>query len=345
MSQTISKLNIYELDKRLGAGLGADGDEGLRDFINRMRLLTGDNPLAFINDCQTVGDWTESDSGTFDVAANTTDEKIGTTCMKFTATAACDGTQNIETTVIQGSALAPVAPDGLDWREYDFFGGWQFGGGAGDFGTLGEMAFNIKNDGSWGTAVNVPVPTNAVHQYFDVDITSLARNKVQAIRFECNNTNAGEAVSYDDLKIYKFSTGRGPMDGPCKPVYPVSAAALTRGDIVSYSSGIIHRVEEESGADQVDDFGVTVIGATGDDGHPPAEAWVQYAGHLLLRVNAATVAGEGLIWQSEHASQGHLVQGEATGVDEAAFAKGLEAAGAQYDDILCELARTATFIS
>jgi len=72
---------------------------------------------------------------------------------------------------------------------------------------------------------------------------------------------------------------------------------------------------------------------------------VQYDGHCYLRVNAATVLGESLIWQSNDTTHGPLVEGGADDGDENAFAKGLEAAGAQYDDIPVELTRTATYIS
>lgn len=340
MSQTIQKLDLYKLDRRFG--MGNDGDNGLRDALNRLRLLAGDNPIAHVNDCETIADWVESNTGVFDVTIDGTNQKVGTYGVRMTATAACDGTQNVSTTIIKGSAAAPLG--GVDWREYDFFGGWQFAIASGDFANLGEMKFNIKNNGVWGTAVNVPIPTYNVHQRFDINITSFTRDKVEAIRFECANPTATDAVMYDDLIVYKFSAGRGPVMGACKALPVKSETTLIPGDIAKFSSAAVHRIDEAAAAG-VENIGVCVIGGTGDNGFPPAEAIFQYNGWIYLRANAATIAGESIIWQSFSATQGHLVEGGATGVDENAFAKGYEAAGAQYDDILCELVRTATFVS
>ena len=332
----------------------------LVDVLNEARLAGGINPIVEVNDCETAADWTESDDGTFDIAADSTNEKVGSNAMSLTATAACDGTQYVETSIIRASQAIPNdkygETGGIDWTGFDWFGGWWFGGGAAHFDGLGELQLNIKNDGVWGTAVNIiiptgsadlppMIPTNAVHKLFDVDITSFARNKVQAIRIYCACPTVGQSVSIDDLKVYKYSTGRGPCMGPCMPYTPADGVQISRGDIVKFTAGTTHRIGETAAAEVID-IGVCVIPALGDiNSYPPKQAWIQYAGHCYLRCNAATVAGESLIWQSESATLGHLVEGGATGVDENAFAKGYEAAGAQYDDILAEVVRTATFIS
>ena len=341
-------------------------NNGLVDVLNEIRLACGINPILEVNDCQTIGDWTESHDGTFDATADTTNEKIGTTALLLTATADCSNTSivyHVETNFIKGSQIVPAnargETEGIDWRGYDWLGGWWFGGGANHFGGLGELKLNIENDGAWGEAVNITnptarvalppmVPTNAVHKRFDVDITSFARNKVTKIRFECTNPTAAEAVSLDDLIVYKYSTGRGPLlSGGATPMVPANAGVISRGDIVSYSSGIIHRIEQESAADQVDNVGVCVVPATGDiNASPPKVAWITKPGSLLyLATNAATQVGEGLIWHSESSTEGHLVEGCATGEEEYVFAKGFEAAGAQYDHILCETCRQAVFVA
>ena len=335
----------------------------LVDVLVELQLAAGINPIVEVNDCETLADWTESDSGTFDVTADTTNHKIGSGAIKLTATSACDGTQYIETSIIVASKAVPNDVYGnvgsLDWTGFDWFGGWWFGGGANHFDGEGELKFSIKNDGVWGTPVNVvipsgsinlppQVPTQSVHKRFDVDITSFARSKVQAIRFYCSCPTAGQNITIDDLIVYKFSTGRGPLiGGGAVPYVSANGVTISRGDIVSYSTGTVHRIQEESAADQVDDVGVCVIPAIGDiNSYPPQMAWITKPGSIYyLRANAVTVAGEGLIWQSESTTQGHLVEGCATGEEEYVFAKAFEAAGAQYDDILCEQCRQAVFIS
>ena len=358
--------DLVKLGKVFPAGW-ADPDtiraNALVDVISELRLACGINPIAEVNDCETVADWTESDDGTFDITADTTNEKVGTTAMLLTNTAATDGTQYVETSVLMASKPVPAdkygETDGLDWTEYDWLGGWWFGGGAAHFDGLGELTFALKNDGVWGAAVNVTiptgstalppqVPTNSVHKRFDIDITSFTRGKVQAIRFYANCPTAAQNVSIDDLIVYKYSTGRGPiMGGHVIPFMPKNAGQISRGDVINFSSGIIHRIEEAD-ADAVENVGVCVIPALGDiSSYPPKMCYIAIGGFLFLRANAATIAGEGLIWQSESVTEGHLVEGGATGEASHAkmFAKGYEAAGAQYDDILAELTRTTTFVS
>ena len=70
--------------------------------------------------------------------------------------------------------------------------------------------------------------------------------------------------------------------------------------------------------------------------------WAYFPGRFffLVQANAATVAGEGLEW----AANG-LAAGVSTGAEEEGWAKGLEAAGAQYDHIFACFDTGGRFIS
>lgn len=322
---------------------------GLLDLQTALMLANGINPRTMVNDCETLADWTESDNGVLDATLDSSNNKIGSGALLITNTAATDGTQNIETTVINAGAAVPSDAFGetgqLDWDGYDYMVFWTYGGGAGHYSEAGELKLNIKNNGAWGTAVNIPAPigTNAVHQRKEVDITSFTRNQVEAIRFESNNPNTSEAVTIDDIWVCKFVTGRGELMGKCSPYIIKSGTAFTRGQIAEFEAGSTHRADVEA-AVGVETIGPVSIEGTGDAAGT-VFAWIQDHGLVYLRVNAATVNGESLIWQSDNATHGHLVQGGATGVDENSFAKGLEAAGAQFDDIIAFIAQAPSFVS
>ena len=281
------------------------GGDGLLDFLDEVRLATGSNTIRLINDMETVGDWTESDSGTFDIAVNTSG-KVGTNAQKFTATAAGDGSQNIETNVIDGGdVLVPGGRDGLghraesmNWEDTDFVGCWVQADTAADFGSAGELRLNIENKGVWGTAVNVPATsgTNTNWERYEVDITSFARDQVTKIRFELHaGAAAGEDVSIDELIRYKFGNGYGPVMGRCQWFPLADAATVARGNIVNISDLGLAAVT--SAADS-QDIGPCVVGGTGGTDYDGC--WVQISGHSFFPVGTTVTEDETLIWGAGH---------------------------------------------
>jgi len=342
-------------DKSLAGMTDVQGDgNALEDALLQMAMGSGWCPLAQVNDTETLADWTESHDGTFDATAGS-NSRVGLATLAITATGACDGkTQYIETIVIDGSA--PVAQglhgvSAMDWTDSDYLGFWLYGN-VGEFDADGSLKVAIVNREAGSDVVqtihDVPAAVASIHQRVEIDISSDSRDRVTAIRFYADTTDiaTGDACEVDSIIRYKVGNGKGPAMGKVMLLPIASAATVTKGAIVSIEVDAANgmAVQEESAASQVNDIGVACGAGTGVAGgtiYVP----VQVGGFGFLRANALTVNGEGLIWQSEHATHGHLIEGGATGNDEYIFAKGLEAAGAQYDDILCRFVQEATFIS
>jgi hypothetical protein len=88
-----------------------------------------------------------------------------------------------------------------------------------------------------------------------------------------------------------------------------------------------------------DCLGPVVIGGTGN---AVGSVWavIQIGGLCYLEASAVTVAGEGVEWAA-----GHQIAGVADGISEFGFARCFEAAGEQYDHILCQMTYPGIFIS
>jgi len=340
--------DLYSLETHFG--MRSAEDNGLLDVIDELRLAAGINDQMQINDCETVGDWTEETAGgvagdgVFDVTADTTNERVGTSGMLLTATAGyvAGGTEYMITTdYINGSAVPGKNANGqpvLDLRRYDFLGGWNFGIATGGYGTATELEIAIKDLSSgvatWSAGQDMNVaPADDVHKRFEVDISALTRQKVSHLGFINKNTNAAEAIMVDELVAYKFGNGWGPIGGPCLWLPIQSGVTLARGNIAHFESGIVHRMDITSAEDGTS-LGPCVIGGTGNAAGTVLGC-AQYAGIAYLQANAATTAYEGFKWIA-----GHLIADIDAGEEEHAFGKSLEAADAQYDVIACLLTHT-----
>lgn len=332
---------------------GYDGqDAGLdpRIALERLYMAAGLNTIIQVNDCETTADWTESDDGTFDMTCAATGKRVGTNCLKLTSTATCDGTQYVETKLINESAKPnPVGHTGsgirqMDWRDTRYLGFWIHNESAGDYSTAGEMKVAIVYDGGQVSAkANVQALVDDVHQWFEIDLVSeeWELDQVEAIRFYAT-VASGEDLYVDDILRYQISYGRGPMYGCMFPIK--SAVTLTDGDTARWSvDGLI----AWTSAAAVTDLGEVKVFSNGLPtsslvGTATRKRWGFIPGiniHLV-RANAATVAGEGL-----ELAANRLHAGVSTTVDENATAKGLEAAGAQYDDIFAIRGVDTSFIS
>lgn len=332
-----SILKLYELAKNFG--MRSKTDEGLLNFVNEVRLAVGLNEAYLVNNCETVGDFTEDPANQLDVATDAANNKIGTNSIKLSSTVASAG--KVQTTEIENSSVPGVrAKDGvaqMDWRNSDYVGFWFRGNGAAHFGAAGDLKFNIKNNGTWGTAVNVPAATNAVWQRVEIDISGFTRDRVEAIRFENNNADAAEDVQVDYIIRYKFGNGKGPVWGSTIKLPIKSAVTLALGNIAEFEPSTTHRLDLESAAG-ADTLGPVCIGGVGD-ANGTVYGVVQVDGLAYLRASAALDAGEGVEWAASH-----KVAGVAAGVGAAAagnfenvFAKALEAPSAADADIKCHI--------
>jgi len=329
--------DLYDLETHFG--MRSDNDNGLLDVIDELRLAAGINDRKQVNDCETSGDWTESNDGVFDMAVGTTGVTIGTNALSLTATTGANG-DNVSTNLIDGSALPPVDNMGnrnVDWRRYDYIGGWNYGGAA-TYGTASELEIGIQNRSKTGAvawSANQDMNDemiNAIHKRWSVDISALTRNAVEQIRFINQNETASDVGYVDEIEVYKFCNGWGPFSGACIWLPVQSAITLAKGNIAQVTVGTTHRLDSAD-ANSVTIVGPTVIGGTGNAAGSVL-ACVQASGLAYLQANAANTAGEALQFVA-----GDLVADAATGEMEEGFATGLEAAGAQYDVIACWIGR------
>ncbi len=313
------------------------------DFAALMKFLmvaVGFNHIVQVNDCETAADYTESDTGTFDIAASAaTGKRVGTNCMKLVATAACDNSQYVDTLLINESVKIPknnaASPAQMDWSDTRYLGFWVHNAAAaGDFGTAGELQVAITyNDGTISDKVNVQAIVDAVHQWFEIDMVSEGweRTRVESLRFYCNNANVGEAIYIDDILRYEISHERGPLYGCAFPI--MSGTTIVDGDSVKWTvDGLIKSV---SSADVADLGGVKLLEAGAPDAQKAGLGgrgqWgiIPSAYIVILRAGTAgATAGDILEWESN---------GKYIDVTGAAVEKGtyiaLETAGASQDDI------------
>ncbi len=315
---------------------------GYGDALEELQRAVGVNHIVQINDASTVGDWTETDNATFDVSADTTDDRLTAknAAMAFTGTAATDNSQYIQTKVINESSAVPRTPNNklqMDWRDTDFVGFWMTGVTTGDYGTDGEARFAIVNDGTVSEIIQLNGNTATAHQYVQVDISSFDRNKVEAIRFYSSNANTGEAFSIDEIIRYKYQYAGGPLIG-CY-FYIKSGTTLTENQNCRWT---IDGITAGDASQVVGDLGINYLGEATKTGNASRSNYVMLPGRFIFLAQAsdATVAGEGLIFSAVG-----TVEGVSTGEEEDCFCKGLEAAGETGDWIYCIYDTAGRFIS
>lgn len=308
---------------------------GLSALLDMLSFGAGVNTIILVNNCEAAAThFTESDNGTFDVDTTTTD-RAGTNAVQMITTAATDATQYIETKYINRSALpAQRTVSGkrqMDWRDTRYLGFWKSGLTTGEFGTATELKVGIVNDGTLQTVQNTCAISATEVRWCEIDMEAAewSRDKVEAVRFYGNLATTNEAAVIDMITRYQLSYDRGPYYGCMFPVK--SAEALSQGDTVAWS--IDGLVKEAAAA--VDTLGPVHLyknGApvTSATGNAQLDVWGIVPGVRIFigRANAANTAGDWLEW----AANG-LYADVTTTTTEKGFAKGLEAAGEQYDDI------------
>ena len=211
--QALASMGVSALFDPAGSG------NDLSTLLHQLMLVSGLNVIRQVNDCETDGDYTESDSGTWDIkTAASTGKRVGSNAMKLSSTQACDGTQYVQTLFINGSKKLPESPNRnkaqQDWRDTRYMGFWVNNQTGGHFSSAGEALVTIVNNGSEQTQVNVQALTDSVFQWFEIDMEaqSWARDKVESLRIYAN-VGIGEDIYIDDILRYEISYDRGPLYG------------------------------------------------------------------------------------------------------------------------------------
>ena len=319
-----------------------DRSSGFREAIEELQKGQGINHIVQVNDCATAADWTESDNGTFDVAADTTYDRLTTknSAVSFTNTAATDNSQYCQTLIIDESKYASKNTYGkrqMNWEDTDYIGFWKTPENSAENGTAGEMSFAIVNDGTLSAKTNIAGNSTTAVSFEQIDISGLDRDKVEAIRFYSNNSVTGEATIIDEIIRYKYQFNGGPLYG--QYFYITSAGTLTENQNARWT---IDGLAVGDATEVVNDVGPCQLGAATATGTAARNVWGRFPGQFifLAKASAATVAGEGLIF-----SGAATLEGCSTGVEEISICKGLEAAAYAGDSIFCIYQVGGTFIS
>ncbi len=326
-------LEVLKLLGVPGMDNSIDSDLDYGTFLKRLMFGAGINHIIQVNDCETAADFTESDSGTFDVAASAaTGKRVGTNCMKLVATAACDGTQYVQTKLINESALCGKRSGSrqMDWRDTAYIGFWNHTENSSDFGTAGEMQMALVYDGGQiSDLVDIGATVATVHQWEEHALSEFgcALDKIEGIRFYCTNVNAAEYVQYDDIIRYLISLDGYPYYGSSFPIK--SGTTLVQGNNVGWTiDGLITGAADlvNLGPAFLPD-GASVVG----NGARSKWGMITSARIGLVRANTTITAGDQQQWVSGTSQA--LVTDVTTTATEKGFAIALETAGAQYDDV------------
>lgn len=317
LKQLESVVDVGMVDPK---GTGLD----LSTLFEKFQLLSGLNYIIQVNDCEDYGDWTESDSATFDITESnqTTGHRVGAYNIVITSTQACNGTQYVQTKYIDESNLISKATSvkaQQDWRDTKYLGFWKHAGSSAEFGTDGELQVAIVNDGVLQTAQDVDGSSTTSTHYcqIDMDAAGWSRDKVEALRFYAN-VGSSEVVHIDDIIRYQLQFNGGPMYGGAFPI--TSGTTLNENHWARWT--IDGLIASTSGAN-VADVGPAWLGSSSLTGNAKRAKWALLPGRFIFLVQVLSTdisAGEGIIWGT-----GDLAAIVATGVEERSFAKALEA--------------------
>jgi len=312
----------------------ADADLGFSALLKMLAFGAGVNHIVQVFDCEAVTGVVESDNGTFDIAAAAaTGKRVGTNCMKLSSTGACDGTQYVDVTYIDETDPLPSIHGlkQMSWEDTSYLGFWVHNESNGDFSTAGELKVALVYDGGQiSTKVNVQALVDDVHQWFEVALSSfgIELDKIESLRFYAN-VASGEDIYIDDILRYEISYNKAPFYGGGFPIK--SGTTLVQGNSVKWTiDGLI------TGAADAPTIGAVWL-PDGDSvtGTSKRDKWGYIPGVRigLTRAKAATTAGDMFQWVS--GTSNALVTDVTTTSTEKGYGMSLEAAGAQYDDIMC----------
>lgn len=298
------------------------------DFMQKLKWMTIGSTIHLVSNCEEIEDWDISDSANFNAIEETTDIRTGSGSLELVDAGTTTGTFV--------TLDEEHRPDSEDWSDFNWLCMWIHDDTA--VRLTGELKVQIRNNGSWGTALNVPVVSNAdVFEYCCIDISSLARSRVDGFRFVNNRgTGSSEKVYVDDIIVTDIITGnnatqvaKGPVIGPIKPFRIKTGETINPGESCNLEQGLLVTAGAEN------DVGLVGVACQHDaytsktaTDSLPNEVWVAVAPAIIICRNDGTgcAAGDGVALAS-----GAITLAEGTGEFETCIAKALETGTANID--------------
>ncbi len=204
-----------------------------KDALKKLKVLAMGSTIHVVSNCEDVTDWDISSSSDFNAVNEVTDIRTGSNAIEL-----------VDITSVTGGfvTLDDVhRPEGEDWREFNWLCMWVHDDTAARL--AGELTIQIRNNGTWCTAIPVPVSVVDMFCYICINIQSIDKNKVDGFRFVNERGSAGsEKVYIDTIVVTDFITGTGnaaaigtgPVIGPCAIAPVASGATILPGDTVQF---------------------------------------------------------------------------------------------------------------
>jgi len=225
----------YEL-KRLSTYLEEAGPGINRELLEKMKWAAFGSTIHLVSNCEDVTDWDISDSSNFNAVDEGTIIHVGSNSLELVDAGTTKGTY---VTLDSGHR-----PKDEDWSDFN----WCCFDICDDTAAreAGELTFQIRNNGSWQTALDVPTITTVdMFETVCVDISGVSRNHVDGFRFvNQRGTGSSEKVYISMIYVTDLITGTGdgsaistgPVIGPVR-VFPVeTGATILPGDTVEWSA-------------------------------------------------------------------------------------------------------------
>jgi len=207
------------------------------NFLRRLKWATQGSTIHVVSNCQDVTDWDIENSSHFNAVDEATVVNYGDNTIELVDVSTTTGTA---VTLDSGHR-----PQDEDWSEFNWLCMSICDGTA--LRLAGELTVQIRNNGSWCTALNVPVNITAdMFEMHCIDISAVDRGNVDGFRFvNQRGTGSSEKVYVDQILVTDLITGTGagtavstgPVIGPVR-MYPlIIGATIVPGDAVQWEVG------------------------------------------------------------------------------------------------------------
>lgn len=307
---------------------------GVRGPIINYLMSLPQIPTLITSGEEVVGDWTEELSGKFDVtvgANNVYYTSTNTTRFTVTSSTAVTNYYISNNSIDKGKIPVVDGKNQMDWTFDQYLGFWGTAA-SGAYDGDGELKFSIKNNGSWGTAVNVPAFSSAYRVWKQIDITSFARDRVEGIKFISNSSDTtSETLDISFLVRYMLG-GQGPVWGARYLLYPgKEGTILSQGYLANYEVGYI----DAGASGDTGIVGVVVIGNVGDVSEC-ANVLIANGGITPLETGGAITAGMLVMMGS---APNEVVTSAGVGDGDESVGKALEASSGDGAFVMVDLGK------